>query len=170
LPGLRDIAIFEVDHPDTQTAKRQALGRVLAALPKHIRFVAIDFNQRGLESVMRAGYRERARTFILWEGVTNYLTEGAVDTTLRWCARTSPGSLLLFTCVHRDVLTRPGAFIGTERLFASRKGRREPDLRHRTGRSAGVSGEPWPDPGGRRWRRGVSGALLQGRRAQDARA
>ena len=120
LPGLRDIAVFEVDHPDTQTAKRKALVRVLSALPKHVRFVAIDFNERELESVMpAAGYHESARTFILWEGVTNYLTEAAVDTTLRWCAHASPGSLLLFTYVHRDVLTKPGAFIGTERLFAS---------------------------------------------------
>ena len=120
MPGLRDITVFEVDHPDTQAAKRRALVRVLSVLPKHVRFVAIDFNQQGLESVMpAAGYRESARTFILWEGVTNYLTEAAVDTTLRWCARAAPGSLLLFTYVHRDVLTRPGAFIGTERLFAS---------------------------------------------------
>jgi methyltransferase (TIGR00027 family) len=120
LAGLRDITVFEVDHPDTQTTKRQALERVLSGLPKHVRFVAVDFNQRDLESVMpAAGYRESARTFILWEGVTNYLTEAAVDTTLRWCARASPGSLLIFTYVHRDVLTRPGAFIGTERLFAS---------------------------------------------------
>jgi methyltransferase (TIGR00027 family) len=120
LPGLSDITVFEVDHPDTQTAKRRALVRVLPVLPEHVRFVAIDFNQRELETVMpAAGYRESARTFILWEGVTNYLTEAAVDTTLRWCARASPGSLLLFTYVHRDVLTRPGAFIGTERLFAS---------------------------------------------------
>jgi methyltransferase (TIGR00027 family) len=120
LPGMREITVFEVDHPDTQATKRKALERVLSILPKHVRFVAIDFNQRDLESVMlAAGYREAARTFILWEGVTNYLTEAAVDTTLRWCARASPGSLLLFTYVHRDVLTRPGAFIGTERLFAS---------------------------------------------------
>lgn len=120
LPGLCDITVFEVDHPDTQTAKRRALGRVLSVLPKHVRFVGIDFNQRELESVMpAAGYRESARTFILWEGVTNYLTEAAVDTTMRWCARASPGSVLLFTYVHRDVLTKPGAFIGTERLFAS---------------------------------------------------
>jgi O-methyltransferase involved in polyketide biosynthesis len=33
--------------------------------------------------------------------------------------RAAPGSLLLFTYVHRDVLTRPSAFVGTERLFAS---------------------------------------------------
>lgn len=47
------------------------------------------------------------------------LTETAVDTTLRWCARAAPESLLLFTYVHRDVLTNPGAFKGTERLFAT---------------------------------------------------
>ncbi len=120
LPGLRGITVFEVDHPDTQTTKREALERVLSVLPKHVRFVASDFNQRDLESSMAAaGYRESVRTFILWEGVTNYLTEAAVDATLRWCSRASPGSLLLFTYVHRDVLTRPSAFIGTQRLFAS---------------------------------------------------
>jgi O-methyltransferase involved in polyketide biosynthesis len=66
-----------------------------------------------------AGYRTTAPTFILWEGVTNYLTEGAVDSTLRWCARAAAGSLLLFTYVHRDILSRPGAFAGTKNLFAT---------------------------------------------------
>jgi O-methyltransferase involved in polyketide biosynthesis len=69
--------------------------------------------------MVAAGYRESARTFILWEGVTNYLTETAVDATLRWCARAAAGSVLLFTYVHRDVLIRPHVYIGTERLFAS---------------------------------------------------
>jgi methyltransferase (TIGR00027 family) len=120
LPGLRGITVFEVDHPDTQETKRRVLERVLPALPKHVRFVPCNFNQHDLESAMAAaGYSESARTFILWEGVTNYLTEAAVDTTLRWCSRASPGSLVLFTYVHRDVLTRPSQFIGTERLFAS---------------------------------------------------
>lgn len=120
VPGLRRLAVFEVDHPDTQAAKRAALGRALPAEPAHVRFVATDFQQRGLEDAMRAsGYREPARTLFLWEGVTNYLTEPAVDATLRWCARAATGSRLLFTYVHRDVLTRPEAFVGTDRLFAS---------------------------------------------------
>jgi O-methyltransferase involved in polyketide biosynthesis len=34
-------------------------------------------------------------------------------------ARAAPGSRLLFTYVHLDVLTRPRAFVGTDRLFAS---------------------------------------------------
>ena len=120
LPGLHGITVFEVDHRDTQATKRRVLERALSAPPKHVRFVATDFNQRDLASAMTAaGYRESARTFFLWEGVTNYLTEAAVDSTLRWCSRASPGSLLLFTYVHRDILTRPSQFIGTQRLFAS---------------------------------------------------
>jgi O-methyltransferase involved in polyketide biosynthesis len=66
-----------------------------------------------------AGYRGSARSFLLWEGVTNYLTEDAVDSTLRWCARASTGSVRLFTYVHRDILVRPSAFTGSKRLFAS---------------------------------------------------
>jgi methyltransferase (TIGR00027 family) len=120
MPGLRRIAVFEVDHPDTQTTKRRVLGRVLSTPPEHVRFVAIDFQKRDLASAMaEAGYRESARTFILWEGVTNYLTEAAVDATLRWCSRASLGSFVLFTYVHRDVLTRPHVFVGTKNLFAS---------------------------------------------------
>ena len=120
LPGLSRLTVFEVDHPRTQAAKRRLLERVLSNLPRHVKFVPCDFNEDSLAAAMaHAGYSEAARTFILWEGVTNYLTEGAVDATLRWCARAAAGSTLLFTYVHRDVLTRPNAFIGTDQLFAS---------------------------------------------------
>lgn len=117
---LRELDVFEVDHPDTQAAKQRVLTQVFSDLPGHVRFVAVDFTRDDLPTSMRiAGYRESARTFILWEGVTNYLTDDAVDSTLRWCSRASAGSLLLFTYVHRDILTRPSAFVGTKNLFAS---------------------------------------------------
>jgi methyltransferase (TIGR00027 family) len=120
LPGLGAIDVFEIDHPDTQAAKQRVLKRLFSSLPTHVRFVAVDFTRDDLLSAMRrAGYRDAARTFILWEGVTNYLTDDAVDATLRWCCCASPGSLVLFTYVHRDVLTQPGVFAGTKNLFAS---------------------------------------------------
>jgi methyltransferase (TIGR00027 family) len=120
IAALRRIPVFEVDHPDTQATKRRVLGRALSTAHAHVRFVPINFQTRGLASAMaEAGYRVAAPTFILWEGVTNYLTEAAVDATLRWCARAAPGSLVLFTYVHRDVLTRPHMFAGTKNLFAS---------------------------------------------------
>ena len=51
--------------------------------------------------------------------MTNYLTEAAVDATLRWCSRAAPGSRLLFTYVERSVLEDPQSFFGTEKLFAT---------------------------------------------------
>ena len=120
LPQLRGITVFEVDHPDTQASKRTTLRRALTALPEHVRYVAVDFERGDLGATLTAaGYSESARTLFLWEGVTNYLTEEGVDATMRWCARALPGSLLLFTYVHRDVLTRPQTFAGTDQLFTS---------------------------------------------------
>jgi methyltransferase (TIGR00027 family) len=120
LSSLREVTVFEVDHPDTQEAKLRLLRRALPAVPKNVRYVAGDFNQRQVESATAAaGYKETVPTIFLWEGVTNYLTEPVVDTTLRWCARAAAGSLLIFTYVHVDVLTDPGKFVGTDRLLAT---------------------------------------------------
>lgn len=120
LHALEKVAIFEVDHPDTLRRKRETLDRALSALPERVRFVPTDFNQRELEEAMAAaGYRSSAPTLFLWEGVTNYLTEAAVDATLGWCSRAAPGSRLVFTYVHRAVLDHPRSFVGTEKLLAT---------------------------------------------------
>jgi len=120
LPALRQFDVFEVDHPDTLRVKRSVLKRELSVSPDHVRFVETDFKEGELESAMTvAGYRDSAHTFFLWEGVTNYLTETAIDATLGWCARAAPGSRLLFTYIHRDVLTRPDSFVGAAWLLGS---------------------------------------------------
>ena len=120
--ALSDLPVFEVDHPDTLARKRRLLRRVSAEAASHVRFVSIDFRSSGLDQVMTAaGYSKNLRAFILWEGVTNYLNEGAVDATLRWCASAAPGSQLVFTYVHSAVLDDPKSFAGTERLFETLK-------------------------------------------------
>jgi len=120
LSPLAAIDIFEVDHPDTPVAKQDALKRVLSSAPKHVRFVPVNFEQNDLASLMKdAGYCESKPTLFLWEGITNYLTADAVDSTLRWCSNASAGSRLVFTYVHRDILTKPSAFVGSQSLFPS---------------------------------------------------
>jgi methyltransferase (TIGR00027 family) len=109
-----------VDHPDTQARKRRILGEVLGVVPARTRFVAVDFDRERVEDALDAAGYDRSRpTLVIWEGVTNYLTETAVDGTLRWCAGTAPASRLLFTYVHRAVLDDPASFFGTARLFAT---------------------------------------------------
>jgi methyltransferase (TIGR00027 family) len=117
---LRTSTIFEVDHPDTQEAKRRALARALPALPPNVTFIASDFDLGELGPAMEAtGYRPCLPTVFLWEGVTNYLSEAAVDATLRWSARAASGSVLLFTYIHSDALTHPEKFAGANRLHAT---------------------------------------------------
>ncbi len=116
LPALAGLTSFEVDHPDTQAAKRAALG----SRPDAVRYVATDFAEGAVAGAMaEAGYDESIPTLFLWEGTTNYLTEEAVDATLRWCARAAAGSTLVFTYVHRDVIEDPLQFVGGERLVAT---------------------------------------------------
>jgi methyltransferase (TIGR00027 family) len=119
LHALEKVAVFEVDHPDTLRTKRGTLDRALPSLPERVRFVPTDFEQRHLEEAMGvAGYRP-VSTLFLWEGVTNYLTQAAVDATLGWCSRAAPGSRLVFTYVHRAVLDDPRSFVGTAKLLAT---------------------------------------------------
>jgi methyltransferase (TIGR00027 family) len=118
LPECRGLAVFEVDHPATQAAKRAVLARVLGAAPSHVRFVPTDFDRESVATTLpAAGWDATRRTLFVWEGVTNYLSEAAVDATLRSCARAAPGSELVFTYVHRGVIEDPSAWFGTARLF-----------------------------------------------------
>jgi methyltransferase (TIGR00027 family) len=119
LPGIERCRVFEVDHPSTSAKKREAIARAGAKLG-HVTFVPTDFNKRRIADVMAdAGFDLAAPTFVVWEGVTNYLDEAGVDTTLRWCATLRPGSTVLFTYVHAGVLRNPRDFHGTEKLFAT---------------------------------------------------
>jgi len=116
MPRLAGTRVFEVDHPLTQSMKRTRLAPRLGAIPPHVVFAPVDFARDSLSASMEArGFRSAARTFFLWEGVTNYLTDDAVDATLRWVARVgSPGSTLLFTYIHRGMLDGSLRFEGAE--------------------------------------------------------
>ena len=120
LAAMTRATVFEVDHPSTSAAKQRMMEAALGCAPGHVRFVPIDFNSQALPDAMqRAGYDPGRRTLFIWEGVTNYLTDDAVDRTLRWCATTAAGSKIVFTYVHRLVLDAPQTFAGTARLFAT---------------------------------------------------
>jgi O-methyltransferase involved in polyketide biosynthesis len=43
-------------------------------------------------------------TFFIWEGVTMYLPEAAIEETLRWVASQAPGSEIVFDFVYRGVI------------------------------------------------------------------
>jgi methyltransferase (TIGR00027 family) len=120
LAGLERLACFEVDHPSTQARKRQVVGDVIGAAASQVRFAPTDFFRDSIELTLpAAGFEESRPTLFIWEGVTNYLTDSAVDHTLRWYARAAPPSQIVFTYVDRAVLDDPAAFHGTRRLLST---------------------------------------------------
>ncbi len=103
---LSRCAVFEVDHPDTQLAKVAAIPRTHSERPSRVSFVPVDFEVDDLaESLRTAGFSAARSSLFLWEGVTQYLSEQAVDATLATVKSLgNSGSVLVFTYVDKAVI------------------------------------------------------------------
>ena len=78
-----DLRVFELDHPATQAEKRRRLGQAQIAEPAHVSYVAHDFESGSMTAALKAAGLDTDRgAFVLWLGVTPYLTEEAVFATL----------------------------------------------------------------------------------------
>jgi len=121
IPGAEHARVFEVDHPATQAVKRTRLARRLGRVPGHVAFVPVDFTRDALsERLGESGFAKTARTFVIWEGVTNYLTAEAVDATFRALAGLlAPGSAVLFTYIDRGILDGSKHFAGADESIAT---------------------------------------------------
>jgi methyltransferase (TIGR00027 family) len=128
LPQATRAFTFELDHPQTSSAKQAALKSVRLKLPEGVRYIGVDFNRQSMAEVLSdAGFDRSRPACWIWEGVTNYLTGEAVDGTLRQIAEISAeGSILLFTYIERAVLDNPGRYYGAPKLTARLKSYGEP--------------------------------------------
>ena len=93
--ALRSRPVFEVDHPATGRRKARIVAQHAGDLPESdVRRVEVDFETQSFRAELRkAGFRERRKTFFVWEGVSMYLTRAAVKTTLATLrAMSAPGS------------------------------------------------------------------------------
>jgi methyltransferase (TIGR00027 family) len=96
--AMRGVRVFELDLPQTQAYKKKRVLEVMGELPAHVTYVPIDFAKQSLETVLdAAGYDRKKTALFIWEGVTMYLPEAAVDATLRAVVRNAaPGSRIVF--------------------------------------------------------------------------
>jgi methyltransferase (TIGR00027 family) len=97
LEPTHDLRVFELDHPATQRDKRRRLAEAHIAEPSHVAYVAHDFERGSMTAALKAaGFDPLRRTFVLWLGVTPYLTEEAVYATLGEVARLPGGAGVVF--------------------------------------------------------------------------
>jgi methyltransferase (TIGR00027 family) len=98
-PGLR---VFEVDHPDTQAWKRDRLAAAQIEVPPSVTYVPVDFEgtsavDGGLDRALStAGLQSAPPVFVIWLGVTIYLTRQAIEDTFAVIGGLAPGSQVVF--------------------------------------------------------------------------
>jgi len=66
---LEGVRLFEVDYGPTQEYKKRRLQEIFGSVPKHVQYVAMDFNRDDLATQLRKnGYSPKERTLFIWEG------------------------------------------------------------------------------------------------------
>ena len=113
---LEGIAVLEVDHPATQRRKRDLVAARKLVLPSGHRFVPLDFNGVDVgQALLAQGLDPGKRTLILWEGVSYYLPQRAVERVLQLVPMCAPGSeIMLDYAIRRFVDGDAGTYGGAQ--------------------------------------------------------
>jgi methyltransferase (TIGR00027 family) len=123
-----ELRVFEVDHPATQAWKRERLGEAGISIPRALTFAPVNFENQTLpEGLRQAEFDFQQCTFFSWLGVTPYLTQEAIDSTLGFIASRAAGSGVVF-----DYAMSPSLMSPTQRWVFDAMAQR-----------VAAAGEPW---------------------------
>ena len=118
--------IFELDVSTTQQIKKQFLRSSSISIPKQVHFVSINFNKEDLgEVLIEAGFKMNKRTLFIWEGVTEYLTPEAVDSTLGFISNNS-GNTVAFNYIYRSIVDGTSDYSGSKEIVKATSSSNEP--------------------------------------------
>ena len=122
IPGVENMQYFELDHPSVIKKKKASIKKALAKLPSHVVYVPIDFEKQSLETELnKAGYKLAIKTLFIWEGVTQYITKEAIESTLSYISQSKEGSRVVFTYVLKEYIDNPGSVPELEALYKQTK-------------------------------------------------
>jgi methyltransferase (TIGR00027 family) len=110
-PGwAKHLRIFEVDHPATQQWKQERLAKADVWVPPNLTFVPLDFERASLRRTLdEAKLDTSTPTVFSWLGVTQYLTDSAIDRTLEYVASFPRSSRIVITMAVPEEMLAPGA-------------------------------------------------------------
>jgi methyltransferase (TIGR00027 family) len=132
------LKIFEVDQVQVQEKKLSKLSDDISN-SKNITYVNIDFNIQSLkEQLLNAGFDKSKSTIFTLEGVSQYITKEAINSTLNELAilTKNSNSILFISYVNRLLRKNPKACFGKGYVKCERKAALIQNLSAR-------SGEPW---------------------------
>jgi methyltransferase (TIGR00027 family) len=123
---MRSLDVYEVDHPVSQTWKRQRVAELGLEVPGRLHYAPIDFERQSLtDGLVAAGLDRNKSAFFSWLGVTQYLTRDAIQHTVREIANISTaGSTLVtgFIAPASSLSAEDGALLAASMATGTRVG------------------------------------------------
>ena len=112
--GLSTKKIFEIDLEHIQMFKKEKIKKFFGNIPENVTFIAIDFNKDDLYELLRKNnFDFTKKSFLIWEGVTQYLEREAVEKVFEFTSKLISDSILVFTYILEKVINKksniPGA-------------------------------------------------------------
>lgn len=96
---LKTLNVFEVDHPATQSFKRQRVEEMGWSHPENLHYISIDFTREDIVNKFNQSpnYSALSKSFFSWQGVTMYLSKEEVYKTFDNISKVAPsGSMIVF--------------------------------------------------------------------------
>jgi methyltransferase (TIGR00027 family) len=106
IKGIKNIKVFEIDHPNTQNLKLQKIKEIYSSTPEHVTYVSIDFETQKLsQELYNSGYNKLLKTLFIIEGLIYYIPPKAAAETLTFIAKNSgKGSAVIFDYFPESVV------------------------------------------------------------------
>jgi len=125
---LKEIKVFEVDHPATMAIKKEKIQKELGSLPNHVVYVPIDFlKERLSDKLVQCGYSGNLKSLFIWEGTTPYLIPESVDETLAFVSSNSgKDSSIIFDYILKSVVNGTCDLEGAKNEFEKMNKTSEP--------------------------------------------
>jgi methyltransferase (TIGR00027 family) len=102
---LAHVRTYEVDRPQTSAFKRRRVDAALGGPPANLTYVVADLEREDLpHALVRHGYDLAQPTFVIMEGVSMYVREAPLRTTLRFLGAHAPGSSIVFDFATRAMI------------------------------------------------------------------
>ncbi|HEX5657511.1 MAG TPA: SAM-dependent methyltransferase [Polyangiales bacterium] len=121
---LAGCTVYEVDHPATQQVKTRSLP--VESFHNRVVYVPFDFERDALAELPARlhaeGLQQDAPVLTIWEGVTMYLSEAAIDATLGAIKGLASDSRLAMTYIDRRVLERRPTEVALSARIVARVG------------------------------------------------
>ena len=95
IDGLKNVKVFELDHPNTQNFKIQKIKEIFGSIPDNVTYVPVDFETQTLNHELFEEYGSLKKTLFVMEGIIYYLSPKSVGKILSFIAK-NLGSTILF--------------------------------------------------------------------------